>query len=130
MVALVSKVVGAMSLEQKKVVALGAEVFGEPNMKSRDERMIRFMEEAAELVQAGGMTREMAHRMIDYSYGRPKETEMHKEVGGVQITLFALADSFGIDVETAYKTEFNRVKDKAAECRIKHQGKPKSVKAV
>lgn len=119
-----------MSLEQKKVVALGSEVFGEPNMKSIDERMIRFIEEAMELVQAGGMTQDMAHRLVDYVYGRPKEQEIHKEVGGVQITLFALADALGIDVETAYKTEFNRVKAKVDQCREKHRNKPQSVRAI
>lgn len=117
-------------LEQKKVVALGASIFGVENMTSRDERMIRFLEEAGELVQAGGMTREMAHRMIDYAYDRPKETEIHKEIGGVQITLLALAEAFGEDVQQAYLTEFKRVQDKAEQCRAKHLAKPKAVRAV
>ena len=119
-----------MSLEQKKVVALGAQVFGLLNMQSQSERMMRFLEEAGELVQAGGLSRESAHILIDYVYDRPVEKEMHKEVGGVQITLFALADAFDINVETAYKTEFNRVKEKAAMCAQKHKDKPSSVRAV
>lgn len=53
------------------------------------ERNHRFFEESSELVQACGMSKEEAHMLVDYVYGRPVGEKL-QEVGGVMVTLAAL----------------------------------------
>lgn len=50
------------------------------------ERTHRFLEEALELVQASGCTKEEARLMIDYVFDRPVGAQ-DQEVGGVMVTL-------------------------------------------
>jgi hypothetical protein len=56
---------------------------------SDKERAYRFFEEASELFQAMGMTKDDAYKIVDYVYGRPVG-EKSQEVGGVMVTLLAL----------------------------------------
>jgi hypothetical protein len=53
------------------------------------ERRDRFGEEANELQQALGQTREEAHRLVDYTYDRPAG-EVQKEIGAAALTLASL----------------------------------------
>jgi NTP pyrophosphatase (non-canonical NTP hydrolase) len=73
-----------------------------------ETRASRFLEEATELVQASGMTREKAQAVLDYVYGR-EVGQPFQEVGGVMITLSMLADVQDISVEHAWITEFDRI---------------------
>ena len=65
---------------------LTVEVFGEAAAADTTERVHRFTEEALELGQALGCTREEAHQLVNYVYGRPVG-EPGQEVGGVMTTL-------------------------------------------
>lgn len=71
-------------------------------------RNFRFFEESAELVQAGGMTREQAHELVDYVYNRPVGV-MAQEVGGVMVTLAALCATNEIELGYAAHDEIERI---------------------
>ena len=45
----------------------------------------RFIEEALELAQANACTKEEAHQLVEYVFGRPPG-EVRHEVGGVMVT--------------------------------------------
>ncbi len=82
--------------------------FGESIAKDKDERNFRFLEEALELVQAGGCTQQDAHKLVDYVYGRPVG-ELEQEVGGVSITLAALCQAHRISWEASAEDEYKRI---------------------
>jgi NTP pyrophosphatase (non-canonical NTP hydrolase) len=75
---------------------------------SDKERAYRFFEEASELFQAMGMTKDDAYKIVDYVYGRPVG-EKSQEVGGVMVTLLALGSQQNIDVETELLREYERI---------------------
>lgn len=88
------------------------------------ERNHRFLEEALELVQALGCTQEEAHQLVDYVFGRPVG-EPAQELGGVMVTIAALAVPNGLDMEEAAETELARVWMKVEKIRAKHAAKPR-----
>jgi hypothetical protein len=61
------------------------------------ERRDRFCEEALEVAQATGMTREEAHQLVDYTFGRPVG-EPQKEIGAAALTLASLCVVGGWDM--------------------------------
>lgn len=78
------------------------------------ERCHRFIEEALELVQALGLSREDIYRHVTRTYSRPVG-ELAQEIGGVMVTLNALATAAGIDILTAAETELsNNIKNAPA----------------
>lgn len=103
------------------VTCFGAEV-----AKSRDERNLRFLEEALELVQANGLPSLQAYRMVHYVYGRPVG-DTPQEVGGVMVTLAALCTEAAIDLNGAAEAELTRVWGKVDEIRAKQAGKPNAL---
>jgi NTP pyrophosphatase (non-canonical NTP hydrolase) len=98
--------------------------FGEAIARDKTERNHRFIEEALELVQAGGCTASEAHQLVDYVFGRPVG-EMSQEAGGVMNTLAALCLAHGIDLDAAAETELARVWTKVEQIRAKQAAKPK-----
>ena len=54
------------------------ECFGEKIATDKLQRNHRFLEEALELVQACDCTREEAHMLVDYVYGRPVGEKTNK----------------------------------------------------
>lgn len=98
--------------------------FGHSRTDEPPIRANRFFEEAAELVQAAGMTRGEAHQLVDYVFDRPVG-ETFQEVGGVMITLAAFCEAFGIDLHDASRTELERVVKKIEAIRAKSAAKPK-----
>jgi hypothetical protein len=90
------------------------------------ERNHRFFEEAAELVQACGMTASEAHQLVDYTWSRPVG-EKNQEAGGVMVTLAALCLAQGLDMHAAGETELARISapETMAKIRAKQAAKPK-----
>lgn len=86
----------------------GVEAFGEAQMTSVPHRAIRFLEEAIELYQACGADQDMAHKLVDYVYSRPRG-DIFKELGGVGVTLLILALVCGRDADNAEEYELNRL---------------------
>lgn len=98
--------------------------FGEKITFDTLERNHRFFEEAAELVQSLGMTREEAHMLIDYTYDRPVG-DPKQEVGGTYMTLNALCNANGFDLQQLGEKELTRVWVKMFDIRKKQANKPK-----
>jgi hypothetical protein len=100
-------------------------VFGVHVANDREVRAYRFFEEATELVQAIGLTRDEAHMLVDYVYGRPVG-EVLQEIGGTGVTLLALCAALKVDFDSATKLEFNRCDDREVIAKIiaKQQHKP------
>lgn len=90
------------------------------------ERNHRFFEEAAELVQACGMSASEAHQLVDYTWSRPIGEKV-QEVGGVMVTLAALCLANGLDMHAAGETELARINDPVMveKIRAKQASKPK-----
>jgi Lar family restriction alleviation protein len=87
------------------------------------ERCDRFIEEALEFVQAAGYSAERAHALVDYTFGRP-QGEINQEVGGVMVTLAAMCNTLGIDIDVCAETELARVWTKIDTIRAKQAAKP------
>jgi len=92
-------------------------------VRDRNERTHRFLEEALELAQANGCTREQATALVDYVYGRP-EGRPELEVGGVMVTLASLCSASGIDMQDAGEAELRRNWDRMDAIRRKQASKP------
>lgn len=118
-----------MNVSQDMVAAWVEKCFGEPPLPSNiGERRKRFLEEALELVQSVGMTKEEAIQLVDYVFSRPVEDDPRKEFGGTVTTVMALAQSAGYDLATAVNDEFDRMTANIDKIRAKQQAKPVEVK--
>lgn len=93
---------------QQRVRAWVLECFGPTIANDMTERSFRFLEEALELSQSIGCTREQAHTLVDYVFNRPTG-ERGQEVGGVLVTLAALVSAAGIDMDYEAERELVRI---------------------
>lgn len=71
--------------------------FGVEVAQDKRIRNFRFLEEALELVQAAGCSKEEALQLVDYVYNRPVG-ELPQELGGVMVTLAAWAEAHNLDM--------------------------------
>jgi hypothetical protein len=115
---------------QRQIVNVGVRSFGLDNMTNREERLLRFLEEALELVRAGGLKYDKALAVVEYEYGRTKGPDIEQEFGGAACTLFAAADAHDFDLLDCVSKEVRRVEEMPpGSAKKKHDGKPDSVKA-
>lgn len=104
---LVFKVIPIVVDHQEIVRKWLVECFGEEVARNKAERAFRFMEEALELVQAIGLSRDDVFRCVAYTFGRPPG-EMAEEVGGVAFTLAALCHASGLNAKECFENEIAR----------------------
>jgi hypothetical protein len=90
---------------------------------NRGERTHRFLEEALELAQANGCSREDALTLVDYVFGRP-QGDAAQEVGGVMVTLASLCSAASLNMDEAGDVELARNWDRIATVREKQRSKP------
>ena len=109
---------------QNRVQEWMGKCFGADIAADRIERNHRFIEEALELVQSNGCTRDEALELVHYVYNRPVG-EIKQEVGGVLITLAALCSASEVDMQNAGEAELMRIWDKIEKIRAKQATKPK-----
>jgi len=109
---------------QSRVWRWAKECFVTDDALSPEQRSFRFMEEALELTQAVGTSKEDVHRLVDHVYSRPVG-EARQEVGGVMVTLAALCESKGIIMLAAAHNEIARCERRTAAIREKDRAKPK-----
>jgi hypothetical protein len=100
------------------------ECFGEAVASDKQNRSHRFFEEATELVQSCGMSKEECLMLVDYVYDRPVG-ELHQEIGGVKVTLAALCSAFNENMDECGLVELRRIWRKIDLIREKHKNKPK-----
>ncbi len=109
---------------QKRVVNWLMACFSLEVCRDGIERNHRFLEEALELVQSLECTRSEAHQLVDYVFDRPVG-EPKQELGGVLVTLTALANCHDMDLTEAGEAELARVWTKIDKIRAKQLAKPK-----
>lgn len=114
---------------QQQVDAWVRPTFGEESANSVHKRCSRFLEEAAELVQAADFPEAAALHIVRYVYSRAKG-DQQQEVGGVGITLAALCTALSIDQERAQWTELLRCHANTAEILAKQEAKHKHIDQV
>lgn len=96
---------------QRDVGVFVAKAFGVASVACVPQRGLRFLEEATETAQAAGVPREIALQLVDFVYGRPVG-ELGQELGGVGVTLLALAYAAGLSADDCEAAEFARVQSK------------------
>lgn len=109
---------------QKRVDAWMLACFGIEIAADKTERNHRFIEEALELVQACGATASECHQLVDYVFGRPIG-EPFQELGGVMVTLAALASANDMSIISNGEIELTRIWTKVEQIRAKQAAKPK-----
>ncbi|HKT54524.1 MAG TPA: hypothetical protein VJP88_08725 [Caulobacteraceae bacterium] len=108
---------------QEKVARWVRDAFGLAHAQSTPQRAVRFLEEAIELNQAVfasaynddaaalDQARAMAHQLVDHVFDRPAGS-IGQELGGVGVTVLALAAAAGYDADTCEIEEVLRVTSK------------------
>lgn len=99
------------------------ECFGEAVASDKQNRSHRFFEEATELVQSCGMSKEECLMLVDYVYNRPVG-ELSQEIGGVMVTLAGLCSAFDENMQKSGNVELRRIWKKMDLIREKHKNKP------
>jgi hypothetical protein len=108
---------------QRRVEAWLVACFPPAVRADRQERTHRFLEEALELAQANGCTREDALALVDYVYARPLG-QPEQEVGGVMVTLAGLCSAMRIDMRVEGDRELDRNWRRIDTIRRKQASKP------
>jgi NTP pyrophosphatase (non-canonical NTP hydrolase) len=88
--------------------------FGWDHVQNRRMRALRLLEEAVELAQAVGVSREKCELTVDVVYGRAPGLPS-QELGGVLLTATVLAGAFGEDPQDVLERELGRVLAKPVE---------------
>jgi hypothetical protein len=97
--------------------------FKRPDALFLEQRAFRFIEEALELAQAAGTSREDVLRLVQYVYDRPVGV-ISQEIGGVMVTLAALATSCYYIMDECGETELSRCVKNTDRIRAKDLVKP------
>lgn len=108
---------------QERVWSWMARCFVRPDSTHPAQRSFRFVEEALELAQAMGTTRDDVLQLVEYVYGRPPGI-VAQEIGGVMVTLSAVAGSVGLDLERCAADEIERCEANTEKIRAKDLAKP------
>lgn len=82
--------------------------FGSEHVYDLPTRSLRVAEEAIELVQAFGISKEKALQLVEMVYARP-EGSVTQEIGGVAMTLTVLCAAQGVDLDVMFNYELRRV---------------------
>lgn len=85
--------------------------FGKEHVENGAVRGLRHVEEATEVAQCLGATKEDIIKVIEMVYSRPVG-ELYKEIGGSFLTLLVLCESHGISADDAVLSEVIRVLSK------------------
>lgn len=102
------------SERQQQVYAWAFRCFGMAHATDPRQRGLRMLEEAIELYQATDGDQAKAHQLVDFIFARPKG-EIGQELGGLGVTLLALAAAVGKDADAEEATEVARILSKPPE---------------
>lgn len=98
-----------MMTAQRMAFAWAVQTYGEVAKKARYQAF-RFLEEALELVQAMGLTKEDAIRTVEWVFSRSVGT-VRVEVGDVRLSIDILAESQGVSSDDCYTACASRISD-------------------
>jgi hypothetical protein len=98
----------ARDTRQRKVGEWCEAAFGTEHATSLPQRGVRLLEEAIEAYQAAGGDLAMGHKLLDFVFARPVG-QLGQELGGIGITLLALAQAAGLSADGEEAREFDRV---------------------
>lgn len=101
----------ARSARQAVVYSWCSAAFGQAHATSVAQRGLRLAEEAVEVAQAAGVDLEQLLNLVRFVYSRPVG-ELGQELGGVGVTVLALAAAADLDAETEEAREVARVLSK------------------
>lgn len=87
------------------------------------DRPMRFFEEAVELAQATDLTKDQAHQLVDYVYGREKG-DPFIEIGDVLLTLAGVASSRNVQMEDSARAVKLRATRNAEKIAAKRKMRP------
>lgn len=99
---------GLRSRRQRKVQDWAFRCFGITASADPRHRGLRMLEEAIELYQAVDGDAGQAHALVDHVFARPKGRPV-QELGGLGVTLLALAAALGLDADVAEQDEVARL---------------------
>lgn len=108
---------------QQECVDWAMQTFDVAHVQNTYVRACRFGEEALELVQALGVTKEDALKLVDYVYGRPVG-EPSQEVGGVMVTMAVLCFAADLKMDECAERELARCWKNIEKIRAKQAQKP------
>lgn len=93
---------------QSQVRGWCIDAFGAEHATNVPQRGIRLAEEAIEAAQGAGCTREMVVRLVHHVFDKPPG-ELRQEIGGVGVTLLALAAAANVSADGCERVELERV---------------------
>jgi NTP pyrophosphatase (non-canonical NTP hydrolase) len=98
--------------QRQDMIANWAELaFGREEATGLPQRGLRLLEEAIEAFQATGGDEAIAHKLVAYVFARPPGT-IGQELGGVAVTVLALAAAAGLSADEEECREIHRVLSK------------------
>lgn len=109
---------------QERVASWAKECFGYDLLMDHTERASRHLEEAAETIQAAGLSRGAAHQIIDMVFDKAPG-DIRQEIAGSMVTLLALAEAFAVDASAEVDREIERIWDNLDKIREKQKTKPR-----
>lgn len=112
----------ARDRRQEKVFAWAKAAFTEEQTTSLPQRGLRLLEESIEAFQACGGDPAMAHKLVDFVFARPAGA-LHQELGGVGVTVLALAAAAGLAAaRSARRSSFRRGAASSSTSRARRTG--------
>jgi NTP pyrophosphatase (non-canonical NTP hydrolase) len=98
-------------LRQKMIADWAIAAFGREEATGLPQRGLRLLEEAIEAFQACGGDEAIAHKLVAYVFARPPGM-IGQELGGVAVTVLALAAAAGLLADEEECREVHRVLSK------------------
>lgn len=108
---------------QQRVWGWLVRTFGIELAMNREERFLRFLEEAIELVQVGDIPKQTVLSLVEYVYSR-EIGDLHQEVGGVMTTLAVLCAVHDKNAFKLGEQEYERILPMSDAIREKNLKKP------
>jgi NTP pyrophosphatase (non-canonical NTP hydrolase) len=102
------------TIRQRIVATWCAKAFGLGHASSVQQRAVRMLEEAIEAYQAVGCDVAMGHALLDHVFSK-EPGELAQELGGVGVTVLALANAAQLDADFEERREVARVLSKPVE---------------
>jgi len=93
---------------QQRITTWARAAFGEAEATGLAQRGVRLLEEAIEAFQACGGDEETAHKLVAFVFARPSG-EVGQELGGVAVTVLALAAAANLSADEEECREIHRV---------------------